>query len=229
MVTVALLAKNEADRWLPGCLRVWEQFATRICCVDDWSDDGTGELVEEADCETHVIRLDVGLYGNKSEGRRRLFQWAQDHTPLGEWIMVLDADMIPSDDPRPYLENATEDRAAFKVFDRWTMTDFRADELWDAHTRWRTWAVRNRTEPAEWHGEDVHSPHFPDNYGTGLATPIPVGLLHYAYATPDSRIRQYDKYVGLDRVLTEAERAHALTITDDYPTTFPIGETQWSL
>ncbi len=220
MVTVAAIVKNEADWWLRDAVKVWSQFATRIVCLDDGSDDGSGELVERAaTVPTVVERREVGLYGNSSGGRQALWDLACAHTPIGDHIFVLDADMIPSHDPRPHL---TVDSVSFVVFDLWGPGIYRSDAFWTAHCRPRVWATRKMHDgPWEWEDVKAHSGHFPLNISQQEET-APVALLHYGYSTTKARQRQHAKYSAKMDILTQPQRFHVKTILTENPRTLPL-------
>lgn len=214
------MVRNEADRFLPKLLPIWAEFADKIKILDDGSTDDLESVCGPHDVQ--IRRTDVGMYGNRGEGRRELWEYAVEGEEPGTWILVLDADMTPADDPRPWAKGH---RIAFRTFDMWSYSHYRDDVFWQRP--WRTWAVRLTSKEGKWRGSDAHTDHFPYNYGTGYSTPCPVPMLHYAYATPESRKRQADKYQGLE--LTKAERAHADTILDEKPRTLPLGDVRWRL
>ena len=99
MLTIATIVRNEANRFLPSALAAWSSFADRIVVLDDGSHDGTPELCEEAGCEVH--RRDARMFGVEWQARRELWHLA---CPGADWVVWLDADQVPSCDPRPHLK-----------------------------------------------------------------------------------------------------------------------------
>lgn len=226
MLTVATIVRNEAERFLPSALDAWQQFADRIVVVDDGSEDGTSELCEAAGCEVH--RRDARMFGNEWQARRELWRLASEGA---DWVLHLDADQVPSCDPRPHL---TPPVSLFRVFDLWSEDTYREDAWWTGHLRCWWPAVHVPSLPAgfedRWPERGWHSGHVPMNL-PGPAHPVQgCAILHYAYSTPDLRRRKAEMYADLGPHLTAPERFHARTITRSVANTKPLPfEPAWRL
>lgn len=208
-MTVASIVRNEADRFLEAALDVWGRFADRIVVLDDGSTDETPEILKNAGVEAHLEP--VGMFGEEWKARSRLFELVKGSEG---WVLWLDADQIPSSDPKPHLK---EPSVAFRVFDLWSEDTYRCDAWWTGHQRcwWRaihapTYA---RITP-HWSERGWHSGHLPTNLpGPVHHTPVECSILHYAYASPELRAKKADMYNELSRHLTQKEQFHAKTIT----------------
>jgi hypothetical protein len=225
-LTVASIMRNEADRFLPSWLDAVTQFADRIVVLDDGSTDGTAELLAGEQVEAYP---DVGImFGNEWTARRKLWQLA---TKGADWVLWLDADQLPSCDPRPFLRGAA---AVFRVYDLWSDDTYREDAWWTGHQRCWWPAVHVPSLPDgfvdEWPERGWHSGHIPRNV-PGPYNPVhECSILHWAYSSPELRAQKAAMYEALAPHLTEKERFHAKTITVPNPVTKRLPfEPRWRL
>lgn len=233
-VIVATIVRNEADWYLKKAVETWCEFADRIVCIDDGSSDASGELVgvtaEDRGTFCAVRPLQIGLFGNSSLGRAELWELAMEYSVVGDYIFVLDADLIPASDPTPHF---TKDVIRFRYFDLWSPTRYRDDVMWTAHFRPRPWAAkRTHSGPWEWPYKQAHSSHFPDNLNGKTTTVVPLecSLLHYGYAEPRGRERQHAKYSAkMDILPTSYQGMTNSILTDDPRTTELPFEPEWTL
>lgn len=229
-LTVASIMRNEADRFLPSWLEAVTQFADRIVVLDDGSTDGTAELL--AGEQVNVVSRPAQMFGNEWAARRDLWRAATNDAP--GWVLWLDADQIPSNDPREVLpENAQY--ATFRVFDLWSDDTYREDAWWTGHMRHWWPAVNMRWLPHdfvdEWPNRGWHSGHVPMNLPQGPTwQAVGCAILHYAYSSPELRAQKAAMYGALASHLTQKERFHAKTITVPNPVTKPLPfEPTWRL
>lgn len=223
-LVVACLARNEAGRFWRSALTVWSRFADSIVVLDDGSTDATAEVARGFPKAVVVDRGATGrAWGRESGARRRLWEETLNVAGPGDYVFVLDADMIPARDPRPLLPLG-RDAWAFLLFDLWGPGVYRNDSFWAAHSCPRIWMVRvpRETPPVwEWNDRGIHCGHLPVNLPTrSLAqAPLDTSLLHYGYYNPSIRSEKYSRYGIVRFQLTDHERAHAETITDPSPRT----------
>lgn len=208
-LTVATIVRNEANRFLSSALDAWKSFATRIVVLDDGSTDDTAALCERAGCE--MWYHPTPMFGNEWQARRYLWRKA---TEGAEWVMWLDADQVPSCDPRPHLNAPV---SLFKVYDLWGEDCYRDDAWWTGHTRFWWPAVHVPSLPKDfkdlWPERGWHSGHVPMNV-PGPKHPVHgCSVLHYACVNEQLRAQQAAKYEALAPHLTDTERFHARTIT----------------
>jgi hypothetical protein len=145
--------------------------------------------------------------------------------------MWLDADQVPSCDPRPHLR---EPVACFRVYDLWSDDTYREDAWWTGHQRCWWPAVHVPSLPAdfvdEWPARGWHSGHVPMNLPGERHAVQDCSILHYAYSSPELRAQKAAMYAELAPHLTKAEQFHARTITIPRPVTKPLPfEPQWRL
>jgi len=211
-LTVASIVKNEAGRFLPKALKAWCSFADRVVVIDDGSTDGTPDLLESAGVEWK--RAELGLWGNETAARTALWDFA---CPGSEWVVVLDADMVPARDPKPHLAGGV---GAFRLYDMWGGDVYRDDAWWTAHHRTQLWAARvdGRTTWS-WDGSrGIHADRMPsDVLECGDVCEVAAPLLHYAYSTPALRAAKFEQYGRVWDQLEPAEQFHARTILHPHP------------
>jgi glycosyltransferase involved in cell wall biosynthesis len=241
-LTIATIVRNEASRFLPSALEAWRTFADRIVVLDDGSDDGTAQLCEDAGCE--VYERPALMFGNEWRARRelwrtavgpRLFAEGDASRPVNitDWVLHLDADQVPSCDPRPFLKAPV---SYFRVYDLWSEDTYREDAWWTGHQRCWWPAVHVPSLPADfvdqWPERGWHSGHVPMNIPREGHPVDGCAILHYAYVTAELRLNQAAKYEALGEAghLTAQERFHAKTILTPNPHTklLPF-EVKWPL
>lgn len=225
-LTVATIVRNEADRFLPSALAAWREFADRICVLDDGSTDNTVALCNSFDAEVHC--QDSAMFGNEWAARRKLWHLASQDA---DWVLHLDADQVPSCDPRPFLKAPV---SCFRVYDLWSEDTYREDAWWTGHQRCWWPSVHVPSLPPdfrdEWPERGWHSGHVPMNVPGPQWGINGCAILHYAYATPELRAQKAAMYEALGPHLTAREKFHARTIVIPNPHTKPLPfEPTWNL
>jgi hypothetical protein len=222
---VASLVRNEANRFLPRALDVWRDLADEILVLDDCSDDGSDEIARRAGAYVSCRFPGMRAWGTEAPARRELWDLAWNSASEGDYILFLDADMIPARNPRPLMDTEA-DSVFFVLYDLWSPTTYREDDFWQGHLHHRLWMVRKRETNLAWtwSARGIHTGHVPLNYplGTVAFAPPDFGLLHGAYMTPELRRAKHDAYLSVSAQLAPHEIAHARTIIDETPATFPL-------
>lgn len=219
---VAAMVKDEADNYLPSALDAWGQFADRIVVLNDNSTDTTADICKDAGA--FVVDWEgQPAWGRETPPREALWKVAiQSGT---DFIMVLDADMVPARDPKDLLIGGI-DGVLFYLYDLWSGTHYRSDHYWRGHTVPRLWCVRNpqQSQGQRWSGRNLHSGHFPSNLRMDrvLTAPKDYSLLHYAYALPEDRTRKKVQYLSNGKYLTRHEWLHASSIDELEPNLLPL-------
>jgi hypothetical protein len=228
---VAALVRNEADRFWRSALDAWSDFADEIVVLDDASHDKrTANYALEFGCKLY-IRSDeeTRAWGQESNVRAELWERACQHAAVGDFVFILDADMVPARDPRPLL-TASPDAVAFPLYDLWSANEYRCDGFWQGHTHPRVWLVRRSEEPEggwKWNERGVHCGHLPANLPLArvVYAPTDFALLHYAYVDADRRTAKSAQYAAVADQLSDFERAHAQSILDPDPMLSPLSFT----
>jgi glycosyltransferase involved in cell wall biosynthesis len=225
---VAALVRNEADRFWRSALNAWATFADDIVVLDDGSTDDTVLCAEQWSGFVFDRSTDAA-WGNEAPARAELWERACQIARVGDYIFILDADMVPARDPRPLLA-AEPDAIAFPLYDLWSPNEYRCDGFWQGHTAPRTWCFRVPPVPADgwqWNARGVHCGHAPTNlsFGRVVYAPTDFSLLHYAYSSPALRTAKHAQYLSIADQLSPFERAHAESILDPDPLLSPLSFT----
>jgi glycosyltransferase involved in cell wall biosynthesis len=224
---IATIVKDEASRYWRSALEAWSEFADLVVVFDDDSTDDTRSIAEEFD-KVDLFRLIDGqdMWGNEAPHRAALFNYAMLKGETGDVVFWLDADMVPTEDPRPYFQAGGE-TFAFYLYDLWGKGLYRSDTYWRGHEGQRVWGLRIPKDfdatRYEWANRGLHSGHIPGSWwlihnGPVVYVPRSCSLLHYGYYTEADRADRHERYVNARRHLTPGELAHAKSIMDPKPT-----------
>ena len=227
---VAALVKDEASNYLPSALEAWSDFADKIVILNDNSSDSTGDLCRSAGA--FVVDWEgPKAWGSETRPRQKLWEMAVGSGT--DWIFVLDADMVPTKDPKDLLFGGV-DGILFHLYDLWRDDFYRSDNYWKGHLVPRLWLVRNprTTKGQNWGDRNIHSGHFPLNLRLEriVTAPRDYSLLNYAYLSPSDRVKKKQQYMTQGHHLTTHEWLHACSIDDPDPTLLPMDvDARWPL
>ena len=238
-LVVAALVKNEAKKYWQSALAGWSEFADRIVVLDDNSTDKTVKIAKRFPKVELYSRYGAAeaAWGSESHARKELWDCAMECSEPGDYVLWLDADMIPLADPRDFAHSHC-DTFFFVLYDLWGRDEndrllYRDDVFWCAHARPRPWMIKRAKDfAADWPTRGIHSGHLPENWRFGNATFVPPshGLLHYGYFDERDRAAKHAQYLSVSKQLGGKELAHARTIVDPEPTTRPLfEEISWPL
>ena len=205
----AILARNEADRYLEEVLTDVARFCDEIVVVDDDSADNTRDICGRWAAVHHAKDDSGGGFWGTDETnlRRLLWELASDAGGPDSWTYVFDADHlltgITPDDFRTLCRAENINVWAFRLFDCWGREPYchRTDGYWMAWRTPRPWLFRARPskdfEP-EWDTRGIHAGHRPANYPlcAGVAPGL-AGIIHLGYTSVVDRAEKARKYLNL--------------------------------
>ena len=217
----AVLARNEATRYLRDVLENLNTFCDKIVLLDDHSTDTTVKLAESLGAE--VTKLNGGgMWGNETPARQALWTVAEEAAGDG-WIYFADADHITHGGQilRQLTKTWVCNSWAMPLYDVWDEARqfYRADGYWVGHLYPRIWMVAPKRVPPgwfpKWPGRGVHSGHIPPNFPVhaGLC-PSECFIEHLGWANPLERKSKVDRYLSVAGQLTPQEIAHARSALD---------------
>lgn len=217
----AILARNEADpsRYLRRVIQGAMSWSDMVLVLDDHSTDETPAICREEGAWV-IEREDAPpAWGNEAPARKELWDLAVEAADSG-WLLILDADMTLSADPRPLMMTQELNSWAFPLYDLWDGEEtYRADAPWQGHVTPRIWMVCPSRVPenwvADWPKRGIHCGHLPHNWPAVCGTaPEGYWLNHYAYVKPEHRQAKHEQYMSKAEQLTEAELLHVRSILD---------------
>jgi glycosyltransferase involved in cell wall biosynthesis len=213
----AILARNEADRFLRETVESLRPLCPTILVLDDHSEDQTAQLARDLGCEVRS-RSGEPMWGQESPARQELWNWAAEECGDG-WIYIADADHITHADPATWKMMLTAwntNAWAMPLYDCWdTPTQHRVDGFWQGYTVARPWLFRpSKSSGFTWNTRGIHCGHAPIADWIVGAAPASVWINHYGWLRASDRIEKHLRYTKENANLSEFERAHVASILD---------------
>jgi len=219
MLHGCLLVRNESGRWLEKVLEQMK-ICDDIVVLDDGSTDDTPDICRSYGAD--VFYSDRSYWGtNELKQRKFLWELATHGARESDWIICLDADET-FDHPelvKSYIlqaDNAGCNGLGFPLYDMWSETHYRNDELWNAHLR--PWVMAVKYEKKDWYWREtaLHCGRFPMNAGCKIAT-CPVRIQHWGWSRPEDRRIKFDRYMKADPNGKNGSLEQYLSIMDENP------------
>lgn len=222
-LTLAMLVRNEADRYLEKVLTHAGRYIDQAVILDDASTDQTVEV-----CRRCLGNLPHQIIENKEAGfhnevmlRKQL--WDLAVATKAEWILILDADEMFEDaiiDAMPHLlSNPNADVYYFRLYDMWNQTQYREDTYWQAHKIYRPFLVRSQPGYVHiWQESPLHCGRLPVSIGSLRSITCQVRLKHWGWARPADRLEKYYRYKKMDPEARYGIKEQYQSILDPKPT-----------
>ena len=203
-LTLSMIVKNEADRYLKSVLEAVKPYITDAVIIDDGSNDGSPQICKEvlAGIPLKLIINDHSKFSKECSLREQ--QWNETVATNPEWILCLDADEIFEgrfkDVVGQMIADPSVDSYLFRLYDFWTPTKYRDDAYWQAHLFYRPFLVRYiPTMTYTFKQSAQHCGRFPveiNHYSKAVCSDL--RLKHYGWSNPQDRINKYKRYQELD-------------------------------
>ncbi|AEF93769.1 glycosyl transferase family protein [Desulfotomaculum nigrificans CO-1-SRB] len=202
-ITLAMLVRNEADRYLKEVLQQARQYVDSAVILDDASEDHTVEVCERTleGIPLNIVSNKKPCFNNEIILRKQLWQMAIDSHP--DWILILDADEIFEVNAPRILKILAQNKDiyyySFRLYDMWSETHYREDDYWCAHKRYRPFMVRY--VPGFhylWNETPLHCGRLPVNITEFKGENHDLKIKHLGWLKPEDRLRKYYRYKELD-------------------------------
>lgn len=204
-IVSAILARNEADRYLSRVINNAKKFCDIVLLLDDGSDDDTAKIAESMGCVVKR-RVSDGWWG-EDESTARAELWCEAVLLAGEggWILVQDADMELLAEPEEIHHLCRTEVLtawAWPLYDVWDDENtVRVDGLWGLSAKTpRVWLAKAPPTDftPDWGRHGHHVGHCPSNLPLLVGTaPSGIGWKHLAYLTEENRKAKSESYLAL--------------------------------
>lgn len=222
-ITLAMVVRNEADRFLRLVLEQAREIVDDAVVIDDGSTDATPEVVREVlqGLPLKLVRNEGSLFARNEAALRRML-WEETVKTGPDWILCLDADELFEAGAAPVLRRmvnqADFDYYAFRLYDFWTPEDYREEPLWSAHFRYFVLLVRYQPFfPYTWSQNPLHCGRFPANVTLLPGIQSALRVKHLGWMRPADRLSKYLRYRQLDPEGVWGIKEQYETILDAFP------------
>ncbi len=221
-ITLAMLVRNEAGRYLERVLEHAAQYIDRAVILDDASEDDTREVCKKAlrGVPMTLVSNRESAFANEIVLRKQLWELAAGTNP--HWILILDADEIfeerATKELRLLAGNPEVDVYYFRLYDMWDDKHYREDEYWRAHHYYRPFMARYLPGfPYRWQEIPLHCGRFPENITELRGAKSTLRVKHLGWMKPADRLAKYYRYKKLDPEGRYGIMAQYLSILDPKP------------
>jgi hypothetical protein len=228
-LTLSMVVRNEADRWLRQALRAHRPLIHEAVIIDDASTDDTVDVIQrELDgIPLRLVRNTSSRFANEVELRKQ--QWDEAVASNPDWLLFLDADEVLESRAKRVIPDliAQTDFSVFgfHLYDFWSDTHYREDKWWSAHSSARTFMLRYTPDYLfRWTTTPQHCGRMPSNLAWFNSAAIDLRVKHMGWANPSERQRKYDRYKELDPGAIYGIREQYDSILDPSPTLVPWQE-----
>jgi hypothetical protein len=202
-LTLSMVVRNEASRWLRDALRAHRGFIHEAVIVDDASTDNTVDVIRrELDgVPVRLVRNAVSRFANEIQLRRQ--QWDESLASNPDWLLVLDADEILEPAAATVIPEILDQTdyglIGLPLYDFWNATHYREDQWWNAHKTPRPFLVRYTPDFLyRWNETVQHCGRMPANLFEFNTASIDLRVKHMGWATAEEREQKHARYLNLD-------------------------------
>jgi glycosyltransferase involved in cell wall biosynthesis len=202
-ITLSMIMKNEADRYLRSVLTAAKEYITDAVIIDDASTDNSIAVAQEVleGLPLRIIQNKQSKFSNEFILRKQ--QWDETVKTNPEWVVVLDADEIFEarfkDEVKELISDPQTDVFCFRLYDFWDPSHYRDDQYWSAHNTLRPFLVRYKPGiEYKWNETAQHCGRLPLTIATFAAKGSELRLKHFGWAKKEHRLEKYNRYMRLD-------------------------------
>lgn len=221
-ITLSMIIKNEADRYLKQVLEAARPCINAAVIIDDGSKDNSILVCKQilSGIPLKIVRNKHSLF--KSESSLRQLQWNETIKTNPGWILNLDADEILEkkfiDNLKQLIDDSQVHTYCFHLFDFWNETQYRDDQYWCAHRSFMPFLVKyNAFLPYQWNEQPQHCGRFPANILKYPSVGLNLRIKHMGWASEADRLSKAARYAKLDPEAKYGIKAQYDSILDKSP------------
>ncbi|MGL5084952.1 MAG: glycosyltransferase, partial [Clostridium sp.] len=225
-ITLSMIVKNEEKRYLKQVLESLREIVHDAVFIDDGSNDNTVTLIHSvfSDIPHTVIENKTSKFSNEILLRKQ--QWNETIKTNPNWILFLDADEMfeknASQELSSLIANPDIDTISFRLYDMWTETHYRSDNLWCAHNTYRPFLIRYQPEFNYIFKEATHHcGRMPMNVLDLNSGTSQIKIKHLGWIGSTNRTEKYKRYLLNDPVGAYGSIQQYISILDDNPNLEP--------
>ncbi|SDB90556.1 glycosyltransferase [Shouchella lonarensis] len=221
-LTLSMVMKNEADRYLQRVLEEHKQYIDAAVIIDDGSDDDSVAICQDVlqGIPLYLVQNNVSAFENEINLRKQ--QWHETIKTDPGWILNVDADEMFESRFKNHIHALIEtddyDTICFRLYDFWDDTHYREDPFWCAHLTYRPFLVKyDPSRYDTWHETPLHCGRFPKNVLDSRIYKSSLRLKHFGWAKEADRIKKYERYLQHDPDGTYGVLEQYHSILDTHP------------
>lgn len=202
-VTLSMLVRNEADRYLREVLEHASKYIDRAVILDDGSADNTVQVCKEIlkNIPLAIVSNKVSGFNNEVNLRKQLWDMTVKTNP--DWILCLDADEVFENKVEYELKNIINqpyyDYYDFRLYDFWDKEHYREDKYWFAHKNYRSFLVRYQPNfKYVWNETPIHCGRLPLNIYNLPGAISNLRIKHYGWSNEKERREKHSRYMKHD-------------------------------